>query len=341
MGRHGDDSRSNQCPHPRPCHQTFRHFDFNSSSRRAQETASPESGHTPHNAEGRSICIKAEKIVGDRGPKGMRDSKPAGQPSCWEASPPQPVPRKPALLTPADYSGFRSDVDPRSHVDIGEPRPEVWTYFRGEPEQLQQLDQGVVVRLGGAQGEELQYDVRTSGMFFPKKTGRPTEYIKGPDTASKLLRTQQRYAASNLKQKNLDSFLPSPFFSTAQPTSTAISSSETQEEEGLNHPEDEAPLPADTPLSTAPPSRAPSPPQIIPRTRSASVLSAPTDESSPPLILVDNSDEEMEEDDPNDWDAVVDDIVDSEEASSPSPASSASPSAAAPGINIRKLAYPS
>ncbi|KAJ7924782.1 hypothetical protein B0H13DRAFT_1863647 [Mycena leptocephala] len=109
-------------------------FDFNSSSRRAQETASPESGHTPRNAEGRSICIKAEKIVGDRGPKGMRDSKPAGQPS--------------------------SDVDPRSHVDIGEPRPEVWTYFRGEPEQLQQLDQGAVVRLGGAQGEELQYDVR-------------------------------------------------------------------------------------------------------------------------------------------------------------------------------------
>ncbi|KAJ7812500.1 hypothetical protein B0H14DRAFT_3150319 [Mycena olivaceomarginata] len=137
-----------RCPHPRPCHQTFRHSDFDSSSRRAQETASPESGHAPRNAEGRSICIKAEKIVGDRGPKGMRDSKPAGQPS--------------------------SDVDPRSHVDVGEPRPEVWTYFRGEParscsfdsgfvwvfrkakcssaEQLQQLDQGVVVRLGGAQG---------------------------------------------------------------------------------------------------------------------------------------------------------------------------------------------
>ncbi|KAJ7842644.1 hypothetical protein B0H14DRAFT_2586207 [Mycena olivaceomarginata] len=81
--------------------------DFDSSSRRAQETASPESSHAPRNAEGRSICIKAEKIVSDRGPKGMRDSKPAGQPS--------------------------SDVDPRSHVDIGEPRPEVWTYFRGEP----------------------------------------------------------------------------------------------------------------------------------------------------------------------------------------------------------------
>ncbi|KAJ7803643.1 hypothetical protein B0H13DRAFT_1931237, partial [Mycena leptocephala] len=56
-------------------------FDFNSSSRRAQETVSPESGDTPRNAEGHSICIKAEKIVSDRGPKGMQDSKPAGQPS--------------------------------------------------------------------------------------------------------------------------------------------------------------------------------------------------------------------------------------------------------------------
>ncbi|KAJ7920964.1 hypothetical protein B0H13DRAFT_1985923 [Mycena leptocephala] len=38
------------------------------------------------------------------------------------------------LLTPADYSGFRSSVvDPLCHADIGEPRPEVWTYFRGEP----------------------------------------------------------------------------------------------------------------------------------------------------------------------------------------------------------------
>ncbi|KAJ7936508.1 hypothetical protein B0H13DRAFT_1853247 [Mycena leptocephala] len=107
--------------------------DFDSSSRRAQETASPESRHALRKAEGHSICIKAEKIVGDRGPKGMRDgiANPRDNPRRWEASPPQPVPRNPALLTPADYSGFRSDVDPRSHVDIGEPRPEVWTYFRG------------------------------------------------------------------------------------------------------------------------------------------------------------------------------------------------------------------
>ncbi|KAJ7937822.1 hypothetical protein B0H13DRAFT_1852122 [Mycena leptocephala] len=112
-GRHGDDSRSTQCPRPRPCefssppnassHMSFS-SDFDSSSGRAQETASPESGHTPCNAEGRSICIKAEKIVGDQGPKGMRDSKLAGQPSS-------------------------SVVDPLCHVDIGEPRPEVWTYF--------------------------------------------------------------------------------------------------------------------------------------------------------------------------------------------------------------------
>ncbi|KAJ7920385.1 hypothetical protein B0H13DRAFT_1867598 [Mycena leptocephala] len=92
-------------------------FDFNSSSRRAQETASPESGHTPRNAEGCSICIKAEKIVGDRGPKGMRDSKPAGQPSS-------------------------SVVDPLCHADIGEPRPEVWTYFRGEPARSCSFDSG-------------------------------------------------------------------------------------------------------------------------------------------------------------------------------------------------------
>ncbi|KAJ7878460.1 hypothetical protein B0H13DRAFT_1892626 [Mycena leptocephala] len=187
-----------------------------SRSPHTQETVSPNSDHTPRNAEGRSICIKAEKIVGDRGPKGMRDSKPAGSTSCvlmnlkraiWTGVPS----RRPALvtwvvertlgrvsttsgttelgtlLTPADYSGFRSSVvDPLCHADIGEPRPEVWTYFRGEParscgfdsgfvcmgftaclqakcssaEQLQKLDQGVVVRLGGAQGEELRYDVR-------------------------------------------------------------------------------------------------------------------------------------------------------------------------------------
>ncbi|KAJ7831070.1 hypothetical protein B0H13DRAFT_2289319 [Mycena leptocephala] len=121
-----------------------------SRSPRTQETVSPKSDHTP------SICIKAEKIVGDRGPKGIRDSIPAGSTSS-------------------------SVVDPLCHADIGEPRPEVWTYFRGEParscgfdsgfvcmgfaaclqatEQLQQLDQGVVVRLGGAQGEELRWRV--------------------------------------------------------------------------------------------------------------------------------------------------------------------------------------
>ncbi|KAJ7442110.1 hypothetical protein B0H11DRAFT_1932612 [Mycena galericulata] len=107
------------CPRPRPCHQTFRHSDFDSSSGRAQETASPESGHTPRTAEGRSICIKAEKIVGDSGPKGMRDSKPAGEPSS-------------------------SVVDPLCHVEIGEPRPEVWTYFRGEPARSCGFDSGFV-----------------------------------------------------------------------------------------------------------------------------------------------------------------------------------------------------
>ncbi|KAJ7936656.1 hypothetical protein B0H13DRAFT_2303344 [Mycena leptocephala] len=47
------------------------------------------------------------------------------------------------LLTPADYSGFRSSViDPLCHPDIGEPRPEVWTYFRGEPARSCGFDSG-------------------------------------------------------------------------------------------------------------------------------------------------------------------------------------------------------
>ena len=49
------------------------------------------------------------------------------------------------LLTPADYSGFRSSVvDPLCHADIGEPRPEVWTYFRGEPARSCGFDSGFV-----------------------------------------------------------------------------------------------------------------------------------------------------------------------------------------------------
>ncbi|KAJ6475499.1 hypothetical protein C8R45DRAFT_1102777 [Mycena sanguinolenta] len=161
-----------------------------------------------------------------------------------------------------------------------------------------------------------------------KPGGRPKEYIKGPDTAYKSLRTQQRYAQENKTQSNLNKFLG---------LSAQSSSNAQKEEEEQQNSEDEAPPapPADTPLSTAPPSRAPSPPpQTIPRTRSASVLSESDDELSPPLIIVDNSDEEMEEDDPNDWDVVVDDIVDPDgEGSSSPPNLPAGPSA--PGINIR------
>ncbi|KAJ7798144.1 hypothetical protein B0H13DRAFT_1933806 [Mycena leptocephala] len=43
-----------------------------------------------------------------------------------------------------------------------------------------------------------------------KPEGCPTEYIKGPDTASKSKRTQQRYAESNKTQRTLDSFLLQP-----------------------------------------------------------------------------------------------------------------------------------
>ncbi|KAJ6561653.1 hypothetical protein B0H19DRAFT_1068406 [Mycena capillaripes] len=180
-----------------------------------------------------------------------------------------------------------------------------------------------------------------------KPDGRPKEYVKGPDVASKSARTQQRHAGSIRMQTNLDGFLSAPSFSTGS-SSTAVFS--TLQDEGLHISDHGTPPPTETsnstPFSTAPPSRAPSPPQIIPRTRSASVLSEPDDEpdeQSPPLIQVDNSDEEMEEDeDPNDWDAVVDDIINGEEdtffsppSPSPSPAASTPLVVSAPGLNIR------
>ncbi|KAJ7914021.1 hypothetical protein B0H13DRAFT_1873365 [Mycena leptocephala] len=172
---------------------------------------------------------------------------------------------------------------------------------------------------------------------------KPGEYIKGPDTASKSKRTQQRYAASNKTQNKLDSFLFIPSSSSSGPSASPVQDRDPDPYDL----EDEGPPPTETskstPFSTAPPSRAASPPQVIPRTHSASVLSDPEDpnEASIPLIQVDNSDDDMEEDDPNDWDAVVDDIVDGEETSSdtaPSataPPTSAAPSAPAPSINIR------
>ncbi|KAJ7932335.1 hypothetical protein B0H13DRAFT_1857162 [Mycena leptocephala] len=114
-----------------------------------------------------------------------------------------------------------------------------------------------------------------------------------------------------VKEWTQTGFLSAPSFSTGASCSTAVFSA--LQDEGRHLSDHETPPPTETsnstPFSTAPPSWAPSPPQIIPRTRSASVLSEPTDdpdEASPPLIQVDNSDEEMEEDeDPNDWDAVV------------------------------------
>ncbi|KAJ7303064.1 hypothetical protein DFH08DRAFT_826049 [Mycena albidolilacea] len=169
-----------------------------------------------------------------------------------------------------------------------------------------------------------------------KPGGCPAEYIKGPDSASKSLHTQQRYAKYNRAQTKLDSFFSAP-------SSSALSapSSPVLHEEELNISEDEAPPSTETagstPFSTAPPSHAPSPPQIIPQICSASVLSDPTDgqlEASLLLIQVDNSDEKLEEDDSNDWDAVVDDIVGSEEISSTAPAGSPLFSNPAPGVII-------
>ncbi|KAJ6546396.1 hypothetical protein DFH09DRAFT_1087719 [Mycena vulgaris] len=130
-----------------------------------------------------------------------------------------------------------------------------------------------------------------------KPEGRPTEYMKGPDTASKSKRTQQRYAKGNRGQKTLDSFFLQP--GTSQPVDA---------ESG----EMESPPPSEpstTPILTAPPTRSPSPAQVIPRTWSASVSDDHSE--SPPLILVDNSDEE-DDDDPNEWDTVLDDMVDAQ-----------------------------
>ncbi|KAJ7036713.1 hypothetical protein C8F04DRAFT_1094175, partial [Mycena alexandri] len=92
-----------------------------------------------------------------------------------------------------------------------------------------------------------------------KPGGRPTEYMKGPDTASKSHRTQQRYAKSNKGQTKLDTFFSAPSSSRAQ-------------SEDLQHSDNGDPPSTETsnstPFSTAPPSRGPSPPpQIIPRTR--------------------------------------------------------------------------
>jgi hypothetical protein len=50
---------------------------------------------------------------------------------------------------------------------------------------------------------------------------------------------------------------------------------------------------------------------------------------------VDNSDEEFEDDDPNDWDAVVDDIIDGEESSPTAPTGPPLLSDPAPGVIIR------
>ncbi|KAJ7801773.1 hypothetical protein B0H13DRAFT_2497390 [Mycena leptocephala] len=159
-------------------------------------------------------------------------------------------------------------------------------------------------------------------------TGRPKEYMKGPDTASKRLRTQRRYAAMDRKQGKkqgkLDGFMVQE--SAPQPDTLPESSLAVEADLSLSLGlELQSSL---TPASTAPPSRAPSPGQTIPQTRSASVLSVSSGHSSPPLIVVDNSDEEMEEDDPNNWDVIIDDMVGGEDQSSSSPtASSSSPTA--------------
>ncbi|KAF8137917.1 hypothetical protein K438DRAFT_1786203 [Mycena galopus ATCC 62051] len=72
--------------------------------------------------------------------------------------------------------------------------------------------------------------------------GRPKEYMKGPDTASKKLRTQQRYAKANRTQSKLDNFFVEP----AQSSLTAASSSTTQERESETFLENEVQYLADT-----------------------------------------------------------------------------------------------
>ncbi|KAJ7712675.1 hypothetical protein B0H16DRAFT_1702766 [Mycena metata] len=112
--------------------------------------------------------------------------------------------------------------------------------------------------------------------------GRPKHYIKGPDTGSKSSRTQRQYAAINKKQGKLNDFVTQG--SASKPD--ALPKSDPEVEINLNLGLQSQP--SLTPASTAPPSRAPSP---------------------------DNSDEEMEDEDPNNWDIIIDDMVGGEDQS--------------------------
>ncbi|KAF8130400.1 hypothetical protein K438DRAFT_2134895 [Mycena galopus ATCC 62051] len=171
-------------------------------------------------------------------------------------------------------------------------------------------------------GGELIISKLKGSCKFTLLTGRPKEYMKGPDTASKRPRTQRRYTAMNRTQGKLDGFVVQG--SAPKPSTLPESDLEVEADLSLNLGlESHSSL---TPASTAPPSRVPSPGQTIPQTRSASVLSVSSGHSSPPLIVVDNSDEEMEEDDPNNWDIIIDDMVGGEDQSSSSPTASGSSS---------------
>ncbi|KAJ7871068.1 hypothetical protein B0H13DRAFT_2350076 [Mycena leptocephala] len=96
------------------------------------------------------------------------------------------------LLTPTDYSGFRSSVvDPLCHADIGEPRSEVWTYFRGEPARSCSFDSGFfMVGLGvseakvkecgghGGTGEGPKFDIRPSNVTLTDPHAIKLQFIK-------------------------------------------------------------------------------------------------------------------------------------------------------------------
>ncbi|KAK0226913.1 hypothetical protein EDD85DRAFT_958157 [Armillaria nabsnona] len=136
------------------------------------------------------------------------------------------------------------------------------------------------------------------------KLGCPSEYKRGPDVASKSYRTQKRYAEDISHQLRLNSFL--------------IERQNIQsrsEETGPTPPESE-PV-SETPSTTSTP-RSESPPPIVLCIRSASIFSTPSDHNDSNEIIADrgpDSDDNVPaeaEYDPNDWDHILDEMLDVE-----------------------------
>ncbi|KAJ7021929.1 hypothetical protein C8F04DRAFT_1194977 [Mycena alexandri] len=160
-----------------------------------------------------------------------------------------------------------------------------------------------------AKMEEDRRDAGDEDWLPPQQLYEAKRKSGGPDTASKSIRTQQRYALSNKTQKKLDGFFS---IQASSPSSNHAQAVEIQD----SFPEQ---------FETPPPT---------------SVLSDPSDHESVPLIVVDNTEEE---EDDHDWDVILDDLVDGGANSTETHTSgnaarpATAPSTSAPGntVNIR------